>query len=483
MGLSLDSVVIAATTKETDFELNTIPAQSGRSVYQLLVLSQTEPGKGTGAHGTADTPGIASTPGTTDTPGTASTHGTAGAHGTASTHGTAGTHSAIRTDTLEQESLPIEVLPAKKLKILLLATSPDFENTFLANWLARDGQAVAVRTAISRGKWDKAYLNMPETPLDPLTPSLLDKFDLVIADAAALQEGSDVERMGLRRQVAEKGLGLIIKTDSVARGWGGVPVVPLLKDSLSKVQVSNGIYGAGKVVFTTLNTTYSRMLAGAKKEYAAYWSLLLQKAARESTPEEDWQFAPHLPRVDEPVEALLQTNKNTLPQGQFAAPFAHATSAPGQLRLIDSSSSQLAGSGSSQEADAPARAVYLAQDPWLSFFWRGTYWPKTAGWQSAASLQGEPSWWYAWSGKDWLPLTRRQRWKETEEYIAARAAGPAEAGREMAADRAGRDRGAAAVRTETERPDAAGERIPVPKVWFYVFFMISCVFLWVERKI
>src|SRR5258708_6002201 len=145
MGLPLDSVLIAARTQggaapagQTDFELTTATAQSGRSVYRLWVFAG--------------------------------------------------------TDTLEQESLPVEVLPEKKLKILLLASSPDFENTFLVNWLSRNGDAVATRTIISKSKSDKAFLNMPETALDPLTPSVLDKFDLVIADATALHSGYPAKR-------------------------------------------------------------------------------------------------------------------------------------------------------------------------------------------------------------------------------------------------------------------------------------------------
>ena len=446
MGTVLDSVVItgasgkpaadasgmsAAGTKEMDFELSTIPAQSGRSVYELYMLPGPTSGKENDAHRDAG------------------------------------------MDTLERESLPIEVLPGKKLKILLLATSPDFENTFLVNWLSRHGDTIATRTAISKGKSDKAFVNMPEMSLDPLTPSILDKFDMVIADAAALQAGNEAEQASLRRQVAEKGMGLIIKADSVAAAnWEGISVTspgtqPLLRDSLSRVVVSSGIYGAGKLVFTTLNTTYARMLSGAKKEYAAYWSLVLQKVARESEPVDDWQFSPELPRLNEPVEVLLQTGKSGLPQGEFVS-------------------------------DNIPHAVYLAQAPLLPFYWQGRYWPTTAGWQSSTTLHGDSSWWYAWSGKDWPEISRRQRREETEEYILAqrqvatgKAAAMGRAGtpgrtvtdRDSTTGHVAADRDSAMAHARDGQQDDARERVPLPKVWFYILFLISCLFLWVERKI
>lgn len=474
MGTALDSVVItgasgmsAAGTKEADFEFSTIPAQSGRSVYELYMLPGPTSGKKNAAHRDAG------------------------------------------MDTLERESLPIEVLPGKKLKILLLAASPDFENTFLVNWLSRHGDTIATRTAISKGKSDKAFVNMPKMSLDPLTPSLLDKFDMVIADAAALQGGSEAERAMLRRQVAEKGMGLIIKADSVAAAnWEGISVTspgtqPLLRDSLPRVVVSCGIYGAGKLVFTTLHTTYARMLSGAKKEYAAYWSLVLQKVARESEPVDDWQFSPELPRVNEPVEVLLQTGKSGLPQGEFAAAQASDPGGADAAGLGHSdgaipSHPGRAGFGHADNAGNVPHAVYLAQAPLLPFYWQGRYWPTTPGWQSSTTLHGDSSWWYAWSGKDWPEISRRQRREETEEYILAQrhvAAGEAAAmshagtpgrtvtDRDSTTGHVAADRDSAMAHARDGQQDDDRERVPLPKAWLYILFLISCLFLWVERKI
>src|ERR1700743_2356390 len=74
------------------------------------------------------------------------------------------------SDTLEEEKIPVEVLQGRPLRVLLLAASPDFENTFLFNWLSGEGNAVASRTAVSKDKYQNSFANMAERPLGELTP-------------------------------------------------------------------------------------------------------------------------------------------------------------------------------------------------------------------------------------------------------------------------------------------------------------------------
>src|SRR5262249_26394238 len=96
VGTGLDSGNIRGIRgreSDTAIELGTVPAQVGRAVYHFIALS----GK----------------------------------------------------DTLEKEDIPVEVTAGMPLKILLLASSPGFENNFLSRWLADNGHAVASRTTIS----------------------------------------------------------------------------------------------------------------------------------------------------------------------------------------------------------------------------------------------------------------------------------------------------------------------------------------------
>jgi hypothetical protein len=42
----------------------------------------------------------------------------------------------------------------------MLSASPDFESKFLKNWLSENGYAVALRSAISKDKFNSEYINI-----------------------------------------------------------------------------------------------------------------------------------------------------------------------------------------------------------------------------------------------------------------------------------------------------------------------------------
>jgi len=367
IGSLMDSVEVRS--QEGDFELRAIPAQAGRAVYRLVAVS----GK----------------------------------------------------DTIEQESIPVEVLPATPQKILMLAASPDFENKFLAGWLSEKGHGVVVRTAISRDKYDHAFLNTPAMTVDHLSSSLLAQFDVVIADAAELRAIGPDEHASLWNAIAEKGLGLVIKGDSLSKPGEKI----ILRDTLGRTLISESMHGSGKIMLTALHTTYARLLAGERKEYAAHWTRILQQAAREREVTERWHFSPALPEVDHPVNVLLQTAAS-MPEGWL----------------------EQAGD------DAAFATVYLKQHPFLPFCWSGVYWPRLYGWQAVHTRKGEWSWWYVWKKGDWTAIHRRERLEGTRRWIVARGES----------------------RSMVE-PDPY--KVLVAKGWFYLLFVLSGLFLWVERRI
>jgi len=386
LNASLDSVILPATPTGA-FTLTAVPLHKGRAVYQIRLMQESR--------------------------------------------------------VLEEESLPVEVLPAKSLKILMLASTPGFDNRFLANWLVQHGHQLAMRTMISKDKYEKGYLNMSRIGLGRLSPSLLDRFDILIADAKSLQDAGPSETALLRREVADKGMGLIIRADSAVTGFYGSlfslegtkdstrqrylkdrpGMMALLRDSLSRITVGSMLYGAGRIILTTVHNSYSTILSGHQKEFAAQWSPILGHAARMEYPVEEQLFTPALPRVRHPVEVLLQRNGSVLPQVQLR---------------------------SAGEMDAPG-AVYFARYSNLSYRWQGMYWPEEAGWQYGCTASGDTSWWYAWQQHDWLTLDRRQRLEDSRRYIADAAIVP-------------------------------GSSAPVSRIWFYIPFLLGCLFLWIEKK-
>ena len=373
IGKVLDSVVVKG---DSLFSLHAVPAQAGRGVYKFVAIA----GK----------------------------------------------------DTLEQEEIPVEVEAGKPLKILVLASSPDAENTFLVSWLSKEGHAVASRTLVSKDKYQQVYANMAALPLVQVTPALLGDLDLVIADALTVSGGGLLPI--LRRQVRDKGLGLVIRIDSAGGAAIGVSAGErikekpgmrvMLRDSMGRAEVGVSREGMGNIVWTK-HITYPMMLAGEKEGYAAYWSSLLRDAAREERAGDSWVWWPEMPRVEEPVRLVLETGVSGMPQGVI-------------------------GEGVN---------MYLAEDGVLPYSWSGRYWPAAAGWQTVSRLQGDTSSWYAWGVGAWGPLYREKRMRETYDLIK---------GRDMV-------RGGA--------QGAEEERINLSKGWFYALLIVSLLFLWIEKKI
>jgi hypothetical protein len=113
------------------------------------------------------------------------------------------------------------------------------------------------------------------------------------------------------------------------------------------------------------------------------------------------------------------------------------------------------------------------------------YWPERAGWQTLNTLTGDTTNFYVWPREAWVALYREQRRRETLSYLAERGgegglSNSEGGGRGSDGSGVGRGRGG----DGRGRSDVAGQQlVPIPKYWFYSIFLISVLFLWVERKI
>jgi hypothetical protein len=363
-------------------------------------------------------------------------------------------------DTLANEDLPVEIEPIKPLKILILSASPDFETRFLKNWLSENGFSVAVRSAISKDKFSSEYVNMQPLNMDRLSESLLDQFDLVIGDLSVLKSESAL----LKQAVIQKGLGLIIRADTISKAssWlqndfpveklqtkdAPVPLFikgeknktaalkidpifikyqartqPLVGDVQNRALVNASLAGAGRLLFTTVNNTYNWILAGDKNDYGAFWSLLISNAARKRPVIEEWSVASQSPSINDPVKLQLETS---LPPSEIVA--ENITIA------------------SSQNSDIP-------------FEWGNSYWPSTAGWHPILQKNGKPAWWYVYGKDDWKAVKAFEKITATRFYAKANA-----------------------VNTSVTKAIHKKVQIEVPKIYFYLLLLVSCTYLWVERK-
>lgn len=406
LNTSLDSATI---NPDANFELKAIPKNSGRATYALLAID----GK----------------------------------------------------DTLERETISFEVEPKQTIKVLMLATSPDFENRFLKNWLARQEYGVTVRTAVSQAKFSREYFNMPQVNTDHVNSSLLDKFDLVIGDLSAFKSLSPAENSTLQ-QAVQNGLGIIAKADSskgasflsntfvVERPSGKEPKAsallidgqtsptakllsdaayinpqanarPLITNDQNQIVANSTIYGGGKIIFSLLSNTYSWALAGNQNDYTNLWSKLIEKVSRKAILSQKWHTFPQLPVVNEPCTITI--------------------AGPAGLPLL---------------VKAETSPLAFKQNPLLPFSWDATYWPANGGWQQLTQNGAAIYWWYVFKPGDWAILHAFEKASATQKYAL-------------------QNHGKAVNNT----PQLQNIRVSMSKIYFYLLLLLCCTYLWVEGKL
>ena len=369
------------------------------------------------------------------------------------------------SDTIERETIPIQIEPVKPLKVLILTASPDFETRFLKNWLSEKGYSIAVRSAISKDKFNKEFINMGQFSLDDLSASLLGQFDVLIGDLAVLKTLNGADASILQQAVTQKGLGVVVRADSTQRsnlwlqrdfpsdrlaGKDPLPVSLILQGKTGKsaklnvglVYINNQnntqslvsdehghilagstLAGAGKLVFTPLNNTFSWVLNGNKNDYANLWSLLITKAARATQVAEHWSVLSAIPTLSSPVQLQLETATN-----------------PSSIKI--------------GEAD-----IAPLQNSLMPFEWHITYRPQAAGWQSIKQANGLLNWFYIYKDDDWKIIRTLRKLADMKAYIAKNA-----------------------ISVNVTKQIHEKVTIAVSKIYFYVLLLIAFVYLWVEAK-
>jgi hypothetical protein len=368
-------------------------------------------------------------------------------------------------DTITKESIPLEIKPAGPMKVLMLSSSPDFDNRFLKNWLSENGYEVVTRTLISKNKFSREFLNSELNTLGSIGDELLKNFDVLIADRAALAMLGRQDLRSIEENISAKGMGMIVKADSLPPGsfyasrfalhhsgnqsremvklqlgdsssLSPLPVqeavyiqpmagsMPLIKDAKTRIFANTALYGKGKIILTTLPNSYSWVLAGKQSEYHSFWSVLLNQAAKKIAVAETWNIMPGIAYVNKPLTLELQTAAAGIPTGTIGG-----------------------------------ASVYLQQDEALAFKWSGNYWAQKPGWQGGISMQGNPYYWYAYGGDDWHTVIAASNVLETKQYSIKYPYHTI---------------------SSAERP--AAQDAEVPEIYFLIAFVLCCAALWIRIK-
>jgi hypothetical protein len=409
LGTNLDSVMIRKETWN-DFELKCIPKHLDKSVYSLITIAG--------------------------------------------------------SDTLSREALPVLVKERESLRVLILASSPDFENKFLKKWLSEKGYSLAVRTTISTNKYSTEFLNSRQNDLNHINTSLLNDFDILIGDMSELSRLSSLESQAVQNSV-NKGMGLIIKADAPEPGSGfyrnvfafreNKKVIPktiklswgrhsaqktvfngsssieimaqagtqsLVKNESGTILTNSKLFGKGKILLTVINDSYTWILGNQEEDYSYFWSYILEKAARKKVNTESIAIN-SLPVINKKSGIEYQTETENISRIQIKG-----------------------------------EKIAFRQHPVMSFQERGSFWPAESGWQSIQSENNDSNWFYVFDKKAWREVKALEKLKNTRIFI------------ERSEKNITTENGAIKVYEDTIHP-----------IWFYILFLLCCTYLWLEVKL
>jgi hypothetical protein len=365
------------------------------------------------------------------------------------------------------ETLGVDVAAAPVWRLLVLESAPRPETTVLRDWLARRGGTIAVRSAVSRDRVHRQFVNRPSIALDVLTGPLLSQFDIVMIDGRTLAGLGVEERAALHRAVDVDGLGVLLVPDTVrtdffldfaeqrrgdlaerlvrpvwrqrgareplAQAVAAEPyalvdrfgAATLIGDGFGHALAQVAPRGAGRVTLSLITGTARWRRSGLSDTYATYWSRLLAATGVPSRDAPRWSIATPGPWIVGRPIALEA-----------------ATERPLTTTLV---------TGPAGTTDT----VFLARD--ASGRWRGIYWPRTPGWHALLGDGGPAI--YVQSAGSWVGVRAEQR-------LAASLQ--------------------ASVTVErSERATTRGLSVParpVPLGWAFALFLVAAGYLWSERR-
>lgn len=409
LGNAIDSISIGGKSNK-NFSFQTRPKQTGKAVYQLIALQ----GK----------------------------------------------------DTLAIEPVPFLVGNQSPMKVLILASFPDFEYKFLKKWLYENQYPVAFRTQISKNKFSSDFLNIESFNLNKINSSALKKFDVLIIDEEELAAINPEEIASINAAVTG-GLGLLVRVSSpkstapisgtFGRGesapakdqqlsislkenkynFSKLPLAqslflkttendqPLVMDGSGRTLVNSSLKGSGKISMSTIPATFNWLLSGKKTDYSTYWSAILSNAARRKTENQTVKIIPQFPVVSEQTRLVIDLAES------------------GKIPALKIDSINL----------APRQNIALP------FQWDAVFWPSHSGWRNLSINQSIESL-FIYKKSDWLARRNQQKINSNLEFVKA---------------------------LKNIKPIGQSKDLIIEKEisiwWFFIGFLVASAFLWIESRI
>jgi hypothetical protein len=180
-----------------------------------------------------------------------------------------------------------------------------------------------------------------------------------------------------------------------------------------------------------LPDTYRWALEGKNAVYQLYWASLLRQLAKPQLASQAWTL-PSIPFVHQPADVQLL---------DFSAP---ADSMPTAQVTFTSLTSPI--------------TTYFRQEPSFSPQFTTTYWPDSVGWHAVGTSGGQSYSFYTFEANAWKSWQQTNILEQTQRWLQAHP-------------------------MREPSPLVSYTRTEIPVVYFFLLFLLSSGFLWLEEKL
>ncbi|MCJ0743642.1 hypothetical protein [Pedobacter montanisoli] len=367
-------------------------------------------------------------------------------------------------DTLTKEIIPVQTITRVPLRVFMLTSFPSFEYNFLKKWLYENQYPLMVRSRISKDKYSVDFLNRNSSTINSIQAGLLEKEDVLIIDQQELENISPAEKRAIEQAVT-KGMGLIIWADQPGANTALINSFKLttlqVQDKLTNLFVldremalaslpsnqqlyispssrqqaviaskeqhlvaAEELYGNGKIVATTLQNSYQWMLSGQQRDYARYWSELINAAARKQEPGITLQTHDYRPVVQHRLLFQIETADTNVPLIQY-----------GEKHLA------------------------VKQNLLFPNSWEAQTWPLNSGWQTLSVNQRDFNF-FVYGKANWKALRQYELLEQNLNFVRQHQ-----------------------VEVANTQETTTVYRHEVSKWWFFICFVFAIGFLWLEDRV
>lgn len=357
---------------------------------------------------------------------------------------------------INSNPIGIRVIPESALSILIINGFPTFETKYLKNYLAEKGHELVVRSQVTRGKFKYEYFNINTKPSIDFSEKSLQNFDLIIIDAQSFKNLGRNQKSSLEKVVKNDGLGMFIQANSVFNGtinyitdfsfqsdkntitnleeWPKTNISKLpssFKPTLTLQpihQLNNSIVtaykplGNGRIGTSVFENTFQLMLNGNTQAYQTIWSETINVLSKKHSALATWEASSNIIFKDEPFTFSLRS--------QITNP-----------KVLDNNN----------------QIIPLINDLNNNSLWKGKTYPKAIGWQTQHLEQDSTRMFNYF-------VTDTTHWKTLKTYKTVVA------NQRQFNNNEGID-----------KPYTTQQ--PMSLIWFYVIFILSIGYLWLEPKL